>query len=69
MGGFCVGGWGLYGVKWYVTFSWLTSVVLVQRELDKFHLRLREFLPLARVFFGHGGIWITIVEMGVGRRV
>jgi len=42
--------------------------VLVQRELDKSILRLRESLAFGKeVFLGMGEFWITIVGDRVGR--
>jgi hypothetical protein len=44
--------------------------VLVQRELDNFALRLREYLAFGKeVFLGIGEFWITIARECSGRPI
>jgi len=46
------------------------SVVLVQRELDKFLLRLREYLAFGKeVFLGMREFWITVSRKCAGRPI
>jgi len=52
---------------------WLTDpprTVLVQRELDNFALRLREYLAFGKeVFLGIREFWITISQKSAGRPI